>query len=312
MQMKISNEGENLKTGTIIRRQVPMSTHTSLGTGGPADWAAWPASLDQLLSAMKFARDNNLPVTYIGGGTNILVSDKGIRGLVIFSDHLASCHSRGELFCVQAGLSLDNAINMSIEMGLIGLELLGGLPGTVGGAIAGNAGIQEMAISDALLYVDYVTPDGLLHRMKNTGEAFSYHYSSFPGDEQRFILEAGFVLTPTRRTAEARLRKEEALRRRTEHGHYRYPSAGCTFRNPAEGSAGRIIDSLGLKGKMAGGAQVSSSHANFIINPEGKATSSDILELSRILHEAVLKETGIDLRREIRLVGDWGSEKLDG
>lgn len=309
MQMKISNEGgksnPESKSDPFIRQNVLMSAHTSLGTGGFADWAAWPSTSEQLREAMEFAHSRNVPVTYVGGGTNILVSDKGIRGLVIFSDHLTSCHSRGRLFCTQSGLSLDNAINTSIEMGLTGLELLGGLPGTVGGAIAGNAGIKEMTISDVLLYIDYMTPDGALHRMQNTGETFAYHHSSFPGDEQCFIIEAGFILNPTRKMAEARLKKEEALRRRTEHGHYRYPSAGCTFRNPVEGSAGRIIDNLGLKGKTVGGAQVSFSHANFIINPEGKATSSDIFELSRLIHETVFKETGIDLQREVRLIGDW-------
>ncbi len=295
----------------LITRNEPIAEHTTLKCGGPADYAATPSSIQELREVLAFAKEHDLPLTILGGGSNVLVSDRGIRGMVLFTRKLTSCHVRGELLCTRCGLSLDKAINFAIENGLTGMEPLGGIPGTVGGAIAGNAGVSERQISQVLEYVDYLTSDGNLHRMEVTPDLFTYRRSPFSDNVEAIIFEVGFRLAPTNQTSEARLHKEQARTRRRLAGQYDYPSAGSMFKNPQEGVyAGRLLDDCGFKGRRYGGAQVSLAHANFFLNPEHKATSLDIWRLSETARLEVLEKTGIQLEREIKLIGEWREEDL--
>ncbi|MFA6688478.1 MAG: UDP-N-acetylmuramate dehydrogenase [Sphaerochaetaceae bacterium] len=299
----------------LIERNVPLAEHTTFKCGGAADYAATPHSLQELRDALAFARMNELPVTVLGGGSNVLVSDRGVRGLVLFTRKLSSCHVRGELLCARCGLSLDKAINISIEHGLTGMELLGGIPGSVGGAVAGNTGVAGMQIGDLLEYVDYLTFDGAAHRLEVFPDMFPYRSSPFTGKNDRIIFEIGFRLAPTNQSSEARLRKEAARTRRKQAGQYDVPSAGCMFKNPSPAvSAGKLIDECDFKGKRLGGARVSPSHANFFLNPDHTATSRDIWMLSEQIRRAVLEKTGFALERELRLIGEWRDEdlRLDG
>ncbi len=300
---------EQTSTENLITRNEPIAEHTTFKCGGAADYAASPSSLQELRETLEFAKELQLPLTILGGGSNVLVSDRGVRGLVLFTRKLTSCHARGELLCTRCGLSLDKAINVAIENGLMGMERLGGIPGTVGGAIAGNAGVPELEINRPLEYIDYLTLDGNLHRLEATPDLFSYRRSPFSDRNDLIIFEAGFRLAPTNQTAEARLRKEQAKTQRRQAGQYDCPSAGSMFKNPkGELPAGKLLEECGFKGRKYAGAQISLSHANFFVNPEHKATSTDIWRLSEIARKAVLERTGIDLQREIKLIGDWRDE----
>ncbi len=265
---------------------------------------ALPATLGQIRAVLQYAAENQLKTTILGGGSNVLVSDDGIEGLTILTSRLAACHVRGTLFCAQTGLLLERAINVAIENSLSGLESLGGLPGTVGGAVWGNASTRGLMLSDLIEWVDYLEPDGSICRIHRSDERFSYKKSPFMGTDN-FIYEVVLRLLPNKNTSEARLRKEQSRRERLESGQFDYPSAGCVFKNPKEKPAGMLIDEAGLKGRTLGGAQVSPSHGNFIINTEGKATSKDIRDLALIMQEEVLTRFGVSLEREIVLIGRW-------
>lgn len=293
----------------IIKKDEPMADYTTFKCGGTADYMATPTSLQDLRNVLTFAADNQLPVTVLGGGSNVLISDRGIRGLVLVTRKLTTCHVRGELLCPRCGLSLDKSINFAIENRLNGMEALGGIPGSVGGAIAGNAGIEGVSIGDFLEYVDYLTLDGKMHRMEATPDLFTYRHSPFSGRKDCIIFEVGLRLAPTTQSAEARLRKEQAKRRRRQAGQYDVPSAGCMFKNPGQGIyAGKILDECGLKGRRYGGAKISELHANFFLNPDCTATSTDVWRLSEQARITVLDKTGIELQREIQLLGDWKQE----
>ena len=209
---------------------------------------------------------------------------------------------KGGLFIAYAGESLENVINKSIEHHLTGLEELGGIPGTTGGATWGNAGANGVSISTFFFYADYITPDGKLKRMPSYCDAFSYRKSPFQKGD--IILSTAFRLKADRNTAEAREKKEYYKRERKRKGQYDALSAGCFFRNPPAVSAGSLIEQAGLKGFSHGGAMVSDRHANFIINT-GNATSKDIYELSELVANAVEKKFGITLEREVTLLGKF-------
>jgi UDP-N-acetylenolpyruvoylglucosamine reductase len=166
-----------------------------------------------------YANSHSMPITVLGGMTNSLISDQGIEGLTILTTHLARRHVQGEMFCVRTGLALDRAIDFALEAGLSGLELLGGIPGSVGGAIYGNAGANGMAIGTLLYYVDYMTFDGKLHRKQTHCDEFSYRYSPFTGRKDVILYEAGFRLNPTLHTSEARKIKDKVKQKRKENGH---------------------------------------------------------------------------------------------
>jgi UDP-N-acetylmuramate dehydrogenase len=300
----ISNTYEKININDIIRRDVPMASLCTYHTGGKADMLASPASLGQIRAVLQYAMENNVKTTILGGGSNVLISDDGIEGLTILTSKLTSCHVRGTLFCAQTGLLLENAINVAIENSLSGLESLGGLPGTVGGAVWGNASTQGVMLSDLIEWVDYLEPDGSICRIHRYDQRFAYKQSPFMGSNY-FIYEVVLRLLPNKNTSEARLQKEKSRRERLDSGQFDHPSAGCVFKNPRNKPAGMLIDEAGLKGRTVGGAKVSPSHGNFIINTEGKATSKDIRDLADIMQKEVMNRFGISLEREIVLIGRW-------
>lgn len=293
---------ELISSGIRIEKDFEMSKITSFRTGGYADYIAFPEHINQLAAILALCNDKGIPVTVAGGLTNCLVSDDGIRGLVLCTRHIKGLVMKGGLFIAYAGESLENVINKSIEHHLTGLEELGGIPGTTGGATWGNAGANGVSISTFFFYADYITPDGKLKRMPSYCDAFSYRKSPFQKGD--IILSTAFRLKADRNTAEAREKKEYYKRERKRKGQYDALSAGCFFRNPPAVSAGSLIEQAGLKGFSHGGAMVSDRHANFIINT-GNATSKDIYELSELVANAVEKKFSITLEREVTLLGKF-------
>jgi len=200
---------------------------------------------------------------------------------------------------------MDSAINNAIEHSLSGLEPLGGLPGSVGGAVWGNAAVHELAIAQLIEWVDYLDEQALMQRLWAVDGGFGYKHSPFKGTKA-VIVEIAFRLIANSNTSQARLSKEASRQKRIDAGQFEYPSAGCMFKNPSASlSAGALIDQAQMKGASIGGAYVSSSHANFIINAQHTATSSDIFALSELVKERVQQHSGITLDREIVLIGRW-------
>lgn len=304
MDNNVRYRDEKIKFDDIIKENVPLNGFTTLKTGGCAQFFTSPGRFEELKTALLFAKEKGLQITVIGGGSNLLVSDEGIEGLVIRTNHLSRFSTRGNLFSCRAGLALDKAITITIEDGMLGLEGLGGIPGTIGGAIVGNSGAYGHLISDHLLYVDYITYNGNTHRVSIDDIDFSYRHSTF-SDMRNFILfEAGFLLNNNNNSVDARKAKENAKKDRRDKGLFEYPSAGSVFKNPSSLLAGQLIDQCGLKGKIYKGAMVCKTHGNYIMNYDN-ATSSDIYRLSQICKEEVMKRFNIELKYEIKVLGKF-------
>lgn len=307
MNNNVSYQDKKIKFEDVIQKDIDLSQYTSFKTGGKAEFLSTPGKFSELITALKFAEEKELPITIIGGGSNILISDKGIKGLVIRTKHLSRFSTRGNMFSCRAGMSIDKAINITLDEGMMGLESLSGIQGSIGGAIAGNSGAKGHSISDHLLYVDYITFDGKTHRMSARVIDFEYRYSPFMEMKNCIIFEAGFLLTRSSSNFKAGKTIQNNLKaERKARGYFNHPSAGSIFKNPKNSkyTAGELIDLCKLKNKSIGEAQVSPLHGNIIINKEN-ATSNDIFQLSRKCKNEVKKKFNIDLEYEIKFFGDF-------
>ena len=296
---------EKLAQGLVLL-SVPMSQYTSLRIGGPADVLAVPSSRSCLTSLVSYAQDEQIPYFVLGKGSNLLVRDGGIRGLVIdlsagFNGiSIAQTDERGAIVEGQAGAPLKRLTQFALARGLSGLEFLAGIPGSIGGALLMNAGIKEVEMKDAVDSLTLMDGKGQVNTIPVKELDFSYRGLELPPGA--IILAGRFKV---------RKEKEELIQgkmdRNLEHRRKSHPldlpNAGCVFKNPEGASAGKIIEELGLKGLRVGDAQISSLHANFIVNL-GRATARDFLELIEQIRERVLKERGIELALELMVVGE--------
>jgi UDP-N-acetylmuramate dehydrogenase len=289
----------------------PLSAHTSYRIGGPADLFVWVESQDELCRVVALARECQVPYFLLGAGTNILVSDKGIRGLVIKNRARGSrfeVREEGAILWAEAGVLLKDLAEESVRRGLAGLEWAVGIPGTVGGAVVGNAGAYGGYVSDVLTQVAVLRTNGGMQEIMAEELEFGYRTSRFkaPNHEREaampVILAAQFKLQPE----SVRVLRERVA----EYAHRREarqpsePSAGSVFKRTAQYPAGFLIEQAGLKGKRIGDAQISSQHANFIVNL-GQARASEVKALMDRAREAVHKQFGIELELEQELVGEW-------
>jgi len=295
---------QKLAEGLIQGRtlfDVPMRQLTSLQVGGPADVVFFPKNLEELKRILKVAKRKKIPLFILGRGTNLIVRDKGIRGWVVsLTQGLRKVHFDGELVEAEGGLSLHQLVQYTIQKGLTGMEPFFGIPGTVGGGLAMNAGAWGAEIKDLVHSVTFLKEDGETVERPRSRLRFSYRCLSFP--RSWIILRGKFHLK--------RGRKEEILEAVRSYSERRkrtqpigYPSAGSIFKNPKEGPAGKWIEEVGLKGFRMGQAMVSDRHANFIIN-QGKATAEEILNLMEWIERKVYEEKGISLEREVRVIGE--------
>lgn len=290
----------------------PLRSYTSFRVGGPADLLFFPADRADLCAALRLAAAEAVPVFVMGNGTNLLVRDGGIRGLVV---HLSSLEGiRGGEFpappalgdtveiAVLAGTFLSRVINYSVSRGLSGLEFAAGIPGTTGGAAIMNAGAGDSCFGDLVTWVDFADAAGEEFRTVRAAIVYGYRSSNFP--RPGIALEVGLQLQwrGEATVLEAVKRTLVARERRLPFG---WGNAGSVFKNPPGGYAGRIIEAAGLKGLRVGGAEVSAKHANVIVNLGG-ASSADILALMRMVTERVRESAGILLEPEIKIVGEDG------
>lgn len=271
--------------------------------GGPAKLYLSVETIEQMQEALLFARREQIPYIVIGKGSNCLFSDEGYDGLIIHNK-IHFIEQYGCSIYVGAGYNFSRLGALTARRGLSGLEFASGIPATVGGAIYMNAGASGRESCQPLTFVDYLSPEGELIRYKREDIHFSYRSSSFqtlPGA----IVAAEFALT---RSDAAREEQIGIARYRQASQPYDMPSAGCIFRNPAKGSAGALIDKLGLKGLSIGGAKISTKHANFIVNDSG-ATSRDVLSLIALIKEQVYRATQISLISEVIYIPFQGVEQ---
>lgn len=281
----------------------PMSLHTSFKLGGPADVFAVPENVEDLQVLLRCAQSSSLPVFVLGGGTNLLVADRGIRGLVVqLGRGFRRVHIRGRRAAGGAAAKLSRVVRQSIGRGLAGVEALQGIPGTVGGAICMNAGTPEGCVKDSLEAVTALDAQGELHKIPACDLGLDYRGSA--------VRRSGLVITD----ATFRLREEEPaqinkiveslMSKRRHTQPYGIGTAGSVFKNPPGKYAGQILETVGAKGMQIGGARVSSKHANFIENT-GNASAADVRELMLSLQHLAADKFGVTLEPEIELVGEW-------
>ncbi len=291
-----------------VRFKEPLSFHTSLRIGGPAEFFILPQSLDDIRYALAFAEQEDLPVMVIGGGNNTLVSDRGVQAIVLrLQGMFGRAEYNGEEVAVGAGVSLWELVREAAARHLGGLECLAGIPATIGGVLATNTGTREGSIAEFCSAVYFLHPDGTMGEFRTLGHAV-------PG--QRFELPPGAIamgcrLRLSHRPAE-KIQKDirQRLRLRKSSQPSALACAGYIWKNPPGDLAERLIAAVGLRGKRVNGAEISSKCANFIVN-RGEATHTDVLTLMEMTRERVAAQFGITLRTEIQMLGFPGSFASD-
>ncbi len=299
--------------GRKVRFGESMARHTTWRIGGPADAMVFPESEDDVRDLVALLNDHDTDWFVMGGGSNLLVLDGGIRGVVIspapgLADVLEAPFPEGRGIRVQAGASLAKACRFAVSKGFSGLEFAAGIPGTVGGAVTMNAGIPGAEMSDVVSEIGMIGPEGETMTIGRSELDYSYRRIGLPrkaaGPPGRPGIIVSAVLTLRKGDPEHIRRETEEMLARRNQSQPGGLTAGSVFKNPPEGpAAGRLIDRAGLKGYAAGGAAVSEKHANFIVN-RGDATASDVLELMETIRRRVKDASGVELEPEVRVVGE--------
>ncbi len=279
----------------------PLKRYTAWKIGGPADALLEPANTDELIEAIEKAREHGIPVTVLGGGTNVLIRDGGIRGLTIrLAKSLKGVEIEGSRVVADAGALYPVLANTTAGRGLGGLEFATGIPGTVGGAVYMNAGAYGSETTEVLDWAD-VYQDGAVVRMENADLALSYRRSILHDHPDWVVLRAGYTLAPgDPEELKARIKEFRAQRM---NGSPNRPSCGSTFKRPEGDYPGRVIEAAGLKGTRVGQIEVSPVHANYFVN-HGGGTARDALELIEHVKETVFERLGIELELEVKILGE--------
>ncbi|MCP9453535.1 MAG: UDP-N-acetylmuramate dehydrogenase [Nitrospira sp.] len=281
-----------------VQFDVPLRAYTSFRVGGPADVLVEPADVNDLVRVVRQAAEQKVPI-FVLGGTNLLVRDKGIRGIVISLGRLRAIKEEpGSVLYAEAGVGMPTLIGYAIRRSLKGLEWAAGIPGTVGGCVVMNAGTKLGEMKDVVKAVRMVTPMGAVKEYDGRAITFGYRRAKLPAG---VVAGVWLQLAPGVRQ-EMEQTVKDYLRYRRETQPLTLPSAGCVFKNPPHDSAGRIVEAAGLKGARVGDAEVSSKHANFIVN-RGHASAKDVLTLIRRIRREVFQKTGVKLELELKLVG---------
>ncbi|HET7677493.1 MAG TPA: UDP-N-acetylmuramate dehydrogenase [Candidatus Limnocylindrales bacterium] len=308
------SEEEKLRLGGDIQRRIgvktsrdePLARFTTMRVGGPADLFTEVHNLFELRALVRFARSREVPLFIIGRGSDLVISDAGMGGLVVLDRAQQAKVEDGRL-TADAGLPMARAATMARDAGLSGLEFGLAIPGTVGGAVWANAGAHESDVRAVLEAASVLRADGSEATLTPDELGLAYRDSALkaaPEGKPEVVTWARFRLTPAT-AEEVAARLDEIRRWRQAHQPLGLPSAGSVFRNPPEGpSAGQLIDELGLKGRRVGGAVVSEKHANFIVN-DRQGSAADVRRLAEEVQASVLRERGVRLRFEIAFVGDW-------
>ena len=283
--------------------QEPMASHTTFRIGGPADYFVMPETVEELEAVLKLCKEEQMPYFILGNGSNLLVGDKGFRGVVIqLYKNFDGLQIEGTKLTAKAGAMLIRVAKESGKAGLTGLEFASGIPGTIGGAMVMNAGAYGGEMKDVVTAVTVLTEDGDIKTL--TGEEMKFRYrGSVVEDEGYIVLEAVMELKEGN-LEEIQVRIDElSVQRRTKQP-IEYPSAGSTFKRPEGYFAGKLIQDAELRGYRVGGAQVSEKHCGFVINAGG-ATASDVMQLMQDVSDKVNAQFGVTLEPEVKRIGEF-------
>ncbi len=290
------------RLATDVREGEPLRRHVSFRIGGPADLLALPRSADELRGLISWLFANQTPFVVLGQGSNVLIADAGIRGIVVkIGKGVDRVTINGDSVTAEAGVGLPHLARRVIEPGLSGLEFGAGIPGSLGGAVVMNAGAHGQAMADVVASVQVLTPDGEVQFARDS-LAYAYRSSVLQG-HRAVVLEATLQLRRGDPQA-IRAQTDSWLRHRSQTQPIGPPSSGCVFRNPSGDHAGRLIEAAGGKGAMVGDARVSEIHANYLLNT-GKATAADVLALMDKVSRLVVEKCGVRLDPEIQILGEF-------
>ncbi len=292
-------------TDCRIEPQVPLANFTTYRVGGAAEWYVAPKNRTELQASFEWYQGQDLPLTLLGAGSNLLVSDRGLPGLVVSTRHLRHSVFDPETGRITAGAGepIAKMAWRAAKRGWQGLEWAVGIPGTVGGAIVMNAGAHNQCVGDVLLSALVLCPNGNIEEYKPEDLNYSYRTSNLQGDN-RIVIQATFQLQPNSSRDEVMAKTNQNFNQRKSSQPYHLPSCGSVFRNPQPKAAGWLIEQLGLKGYQIGGAQIAHRHANFILNCDN-AKARDIFHLIRHVQEQVEYHWSVSLEPEVKIVGEF-------
>ena len=302
MNDQFLTELENIMAGSGIFMEEPMKKHTTFRVGGPADVLVQPDET-ALAAILALCRQYCVPYSFIGNGSNLLVGDKGIRGVVIeMTEPMGNIEVHGTRITAQAGAMLSKIANTAASNGLGGMEFAAGIPGSVGGAVVMNAGAYGGEMKDIIERVYVLDENGAQLELDRDALDLGYRHSCIP-DKKYIVTKVVLELVP-RDEAEIRSEMKELNEKRAEKQPLQYPSAGSTFKRPEGYFAGKLIMDAGLRGYQVGGAQVSEKHCGFVIN-KGDATAADICQLMRDVSDKVQAQFGVVLEPEVKMIGEF-------
>ena len=294
-----------MNSDRLIQSGVSLASQTSYKVGGDAQWYAAPRNWEELEQSFEWYQSQDLPLTLLGAGSNLLISDRGLPGFVLSTRYFRSYEFNPEtgILIADAGEAIAKLAWKAAKRGLKGLEWAVGIPGTVGGGVVMNAGAHASCLADILVSVTVLSPDGAIEELKPEELDYSYRTSNLQGGD-RLVVRATIQLEPGYTKEDIMTLANQNWTQRKTTQPYHLPSCGSVFRNPQPQAAGNLIEQLGLKGYKIGDAQIAHRHANFILNC-GTATAKDIFELIRYAQEKVEYHWSVSLEPEVKLLGEF-------
>ncbi|PFJ38769.1 UDP-N-acetylenolpyruvoylglucosamine reductase [Bacillus thuringiensis] len=298
---KVYNDLLNILDSNKVKKDEPLKSYTFTKTGGNADYFVLPTTYKEVQDVIKYANQNNIVFTILGNGSNLIVKDGGIRGIVLNLTKLTDISLKNNKIIVQSGATIIDTSRFALENHLTGLEFACGIPGTVGGAVYMNAGAYGGEVSHAIESVVVLTRDGEILNLNRDDLELEYRKSVIP-KKGYLVLEATFALQEGEYN-EIKEKMDELTFLRESKQPLEYPSCGSVFKRPPGMFAGKLIQDSGLQGKQIGGAQVSTKHAGFMVNVD-KATASDYVKLIRYVQETVKAKFDVELETEVKIIGE--------
>ena len=299
--LDLKNLFSNIYSKDEVKINALMKEHINFEVGGPADILLIPSKVEQIIESIKICKENNIPYFVMGNGSNLLVKDGGIRGVVIKLTGLTNLEVNKEEIKADCGVMLKELSDKALENTLTGLEFACGIPGSVGGAVFMNAGAYNGEIKNVIKEAEVITSSGEIITLSKDELELGYRTSKVMKDNS-IVINATFKLEKGNKE-EIKETIDDLTKKREEKQPLEYPSAGSTFKRPEGYFAGKLIQDSGLKGYSIGGAAVSSKHSGFVIN-KGNATAKDILDLIAYIQEKVKKQFGVELHTEVRIIGE--------